>query len=90
MAEIWANTVGKLESMLPMEGPMAVPGRAAIGAAAGYLLMEAIRPEFAYTPEGKPRPDAVFPDLFPGEGKPTFTPRWIGPVAGAVILTTFI
>ena len=88
--DLWAGAVSKLESALPMEGPMAVPARAAIGAGVGYLVMSAIRPEFAYTAQGQARQDAVFPDLFPGAQPPTYLPWWTGPLAGAIVFTTMI
>lgn len=88
--DLWYAATDKLEKVLPMEGPMAVPARAAIGAGAGYLVMSAIRPEFAYTPEGQAREDAVFPDLFPGAQPATYTPWWTGPLLGAIAFTTII
>lgn len=88
--ELWAKTVDKLEQVLPMEGPMAVPARFAIGAVGGHLIMSAIRPGFAYTPEGQSRQDAVFPELFPGAQPPTYTPWWTGALVGGLALTTLI
>lgn len=88
--DIWGGAVEKLESVLPMEGALAVPARAAIGAGVGYLVISAVRPGFAYTPEGQPRQDAVFPQIFPGEQPATYTPWWTGPLMGAVAFTTFI
>lgn len=88
--ELWAKGVSKLEQVLPMEGSLAVPARFAIGAGVGYLVMSAIRPEFAYTPEGQPREDAVFPGLFPGAQPATFTPWWTGPLVGGLALVTLI
>jgi hypothetical protein len=88
--DYWMSGVHKLESVLPMEGPMAVPIRAAIGSGLGYLVMEAVRPGFAYTPDGQRRPDAVFPGLYQGSGPPTYAPFWTGPLVGALVLTTMI
>ena len=88
--ELWAGAVNKLEQVLPMEGPMAVPARAAIGAGVGYLVMQAVRPEFAYSPSGEARQDAVLPDLFPGVQPATYTPWWTGPVLGAIAFSTLI
>lgn len=88
--DLWAGTVSKLESVLPMEGPMAVPARAAIGAGVGYVVMSAVRPEFAYTSTGEARQDAVFPDLFPGAQPATYTPWWTGPLVGAIAFSTLI
>lgn len=88
--ELWTKTVDTLEQVLPMEGAMAVPARAAIGAGIGMLVMSAIRPGFAYTESGQARQDAVFPELFPGANPPTYTPWWTGPLIGAVALTTLI
>lgn len=90
MAELWAGAVAKLEEILPMEGPMAIPARAAIGAGVGYLIMQAVRPGFAYTPEGQPRQDVNFPDVFPGAQPPTATPWWTGPALGALVFTSLI
>jgi len=75
----------KLENVFPSSMPL----RAAMGAGIGYVVMEAVRPEFAYHNERK-RPDAYFPDLYVGEGPPTFTPWWTGPLLGAVLTTLFI
>lgn len=88
--DLWGGAIEKLENVLPMDGPLAVPARAAIGAGVGYVVMSAIRPGFAYTEDGKPREDAVFPELFPGEQPSTFTPWWTGPLVGAVAFTTLI
>ena len=90
MSDLWLGAVSKLESVLPMEGPMAVPARAAIGAGVGYVLMEAIRPGFAYTEDGKKRPDTYFPQLYSSGGKPTALPWYSGPILGAVAFSTFI
>ena len=80
----------KVETVLPMEGPLAVPMRAAIGAGLGYLLIAAIRPQFAYNPDGTPRPWAVLPELYTARGTPTHMPFLIGPLAGATLLAGFI
>jgi hypothetical protein len=79
------------ESILPMEGPLAVPARAAIGAALGWLVIAAIRPEFAYDPVSQePRPWSSMPELWDGKGAPTSTPWILGPVVGAILLAGFI
>lgn len=90
MASLWFSATEKLESVLPMEGAMAVPARAAIGAGVGYIVMEALRPSFAYTEDGQRRPDAYFPDAYSGSGAPTGTPWWTGPMIGAVAFATLI
>lgn len=84
------RVVGGLESVLPMEGPLAIPARAAIGAALGWLVMQAIRPDFAYTPDGTARKWAVMPDLYSGVDPETHLPFFVGPVAGAILLAGFI
>lgn len=88
--ELWANAVNKVEQVLPMEGPLAIPARGAIGAVVGQTLMSAIRPSFAYTESGQARKDAVFPELFGGEEPATFTPWWLGAVGGFIAFTTLI
>lgn len=84
------NLYEKVENVLPMEGPLAVPMRAAIGAALGYLLIAAIRPQFAYNPDGSTRPWAVIPELYNGRGAPTHMPFLVGPLAGATLLAGFV
>lgn len=79
-----------IESVLPMEGPFAIPARAVIGAGLGYLVIAAVRPSFAYTPEGTARTWAVMPELYKGGGEPTFLPFFVGPLVGAVLLAGFI
>lgn len=88
--ELWANAVSKVEQVLPMEGPLAVPARGAIGAAVGQTIMSAVRPSFAYNDAGQPRKDAVFPDLFGGAEPATYTPWWLGAVGGFLAFTTLI
>lgn len=81
----------KIESYLPMEGPMAIPARFAIGAGLGWLVIAAVRPAFAYdTTNGQPRPWAPLPTLYRGSGDPTFTPWFVGPLIGGVLLSVFI
>jgi len=81
----------KAENVLPMEGPLAIPARAAIGAALGWLVIAAWRPSFAYDDaNGKPRPWATFPQLYEGSGQATCAPWFIGPLTGAVLLSVFL
>lgn len=90
MADFIDGIFERIESVLPMEGPMAIPARFAIGAAAGWLFMEAIRPRFAYTSDGVKRPWIAVPDLYQSRGAPTWLPWFVGPLAGGFILSTFI
>jgi hypothetical protein len=81
----------KVEGVLPMEGPLAVPLRAAIGGGLGWLLIAALRPNFAYDAQtNQPRPWAVLPELYQGQGTPTHLPFLVGPLAGAVLLAGFV
>ncbi len=80
----------KLESLLPMEGPLAVPARFVIGAGIGWLLIEAVRPSFAYNANGTKRPFAPMPELYQATGVPTFLPWLIGPALGGFALSTFV
>lgn len=84
------GAVDKVESFLPMEGPLAIPARFAIGAGIGWLVMEAIRPSFAYNGDGTKRPFAPIPELYSARGPHTFLPWLIGPAAGGFLLSTFI
>jgi hypothetical protein len=88
--EYWFKIVDSVENVLPLEGPLAVPTRAAIGAGIGYLVYEAFRPSWAYNPDGSRRPDAMMPALYSANGPPTATPFWTGPLLGALALTLFI
>lgn len=80
MADFLVQTWDRLEAIFPEN----VFARAAIGGLLGYLVIEALRPEFAYNPNGQRRQDGIFPELFPGAAPPTATPWWIGPVAGGL------
>ena len=80
----------KIEDILPMEGPMSIPARAVIGAGLGYLVIAAIRPDFAYDQSGNVRPWAVCPDLYQGAGSPTHLPFFVGPLLGSILLAGFV
>jgi len=88
--EIIDSIYDKVENILPMEGPMAIPARAAIGAGLGFLVISAIRPDFAYDQSGNARPWAVLPELYQGAGQPTFLPFFVGPLLGAILLAGFV
>lgn len=80
----------KVESVLPMQGPLAPLLRAAIGAGLGYLVIAAVRPSFAYNSNGTPRPWAVLPELYEGTGQPTHLPFIVGPLAGVLLFAGFV
>lgn len=80
----------KLESLLPMSGPLAIPARFVVGAGLGWLVLSAIQPSFAYTPDGGKRPWVAMPDLYEGRGAPTWLPWFVGPLLGGFVLTTFV
>lgn len=84
------RAVDKLESFLPMEGPLAIPARFVIGAGLGWLVISAIQPDFAYTSDGAKRPWVAMPDLYVGRGPPTWLPWFVGPLMGGFALTTFV
>jgi hypothetical protein len=80
-----------LEGFLPMEGSMAPLYRAAIGAGVGWVVMEAVRPQFAYNSvDGSKRPWVVLPELYEGRGAPTYLPFFVGPLAGMIALAGFV
>lgn len=82
--------IDKLESLLPMDGALAVPARFVIGAGIGWLIMSAARPGFSYTSDGSKRPWIVMPDLYESRGAPTWLPWFVGPALGGLVLTTFV
>lgn len=89
--EVLGSIYDGAESVLPMEGPFAIPARAVIGAGLGYLVIAAIRPSFAYDQAtGQARPWAVAPSMWKGAGQPTFTPFFVGPLIGSVLLAGFV
>lgn len=88
--EFLDNLYDKVEGVLPMEGALAPVFRAAIGAGLGWLLIEAIRPSFAYNPDGSKRPWNVLPEMYESRGTPTAAPWVVGPLAGAVLLAGFV
>lgn len=73
-----------------MSGPLAIPARFAVGAGLGWLVMAALRPSFAYNPDGTKRPFALLPDLYEGKGAPTPLPWLAGPALGGFVLSTFV
>ena len=90
MAELIDSLYDKVESVLPMQGPLAPLYRAAIGAGLGYLVIAAIRPSFSYNNDGSPRPWAVVPELYDGKGAPTHLPFLVGPLAGVLLFAGFV
>lgn len=88
--EVLSRITAAAENVLPMEGPLAIPLRAAIGAGIGWLVIKAIRPEFAYTGDGRARRWAVMPDLYEGSEPVTHLPFFVGPLAGAIVTAGFI
>lgn len=86
MSDLLVPVWDRLEAAVPEN----VFLRAAMGAALGWMLIAAVRPSFAYAPNGEARQDAIFPELFPGAAPPTTTPWWVGPVAGATTFVLFI
>ncbi len=79
--EYWVSAVDAVNDVLPDS----YIGKAAIGAAAGWLLMRAFQPSFAYNAQGKPYANAIFPDLLPGAQPATYLSAEIGPLVGGLI-----
>lgn len=90
MTDYIVGAYDKIESILPMEGPLAIPARAGIGAGVGWILGSAAAPSWSYNKDGSKRPFAVFPGLYQGQGAPTYLPWLFWPALGAFVFSTFI
>lgn len=84
--DLWFSIVDRAEQVIPEN----IILRTAMGAAVGWLVIAAIRPEWAYNQRGEARADAIFPELFPGSNPPTMTPWWVGPLVGAFAFATLV
>jgi hypothetical protein len=91
------STIGQVvvgvEDMLAplglMEGEYAVPKRMLLGAAVGTLAVQYIEPASMYD-RGVERPWAFFDNDSRNGPQPTWTPWFLGPIVGAVVLGMFV
>jgi len=84
--------MGRAESLFDSVGLMRSPfspiGRAAVGFGAGWVVMKAISPQWAYDENGQPRPWRYGKD---GSDSDAVTfPWWSVPLGGAVLCGVFI
>lgn len=66
-------------------GPYAPALRMATGAAAGGLVAYAIKPDWAFTASGEPRPWSFTQEGADNPAEATSVPWWVMPAAGAFV-----
>lgn len=71
-------------------GPYAPAMRMGFGAAVGYVLVEAVKPDFAYTPDGQARPWSLTQDGVDNPEVATPVPWWSVPAATGIICGMFV
>ncbi len=100
IAEIFERASQKADDLNPAEkifdavglgrGTYAPAGRMIVGGAAGWAVMELVKPDFAYTADGSARPWSFSQGGADNPELATAVPWWVGPAAGAFICGTFI
>jgi len=95
MAEVIEQTVDTIEATLRplgmMDGENAIPKRMFAGALLGGAVITWIKPRWAFTDDGRPKPWKVLE--MPGQTcgtEPTNTPWMIGPLLGAFVMGVLI
>lgn len=83
----WQRFESALDGFGLMRGGWAPLKRFAVGATVGFLLGEAIRPQWSHHRNGRHKIWAYAPG---SNGEGTMIPWWTAPLAGGILMSVFI